>query len=159
MTSLRPAQDKLASLQEAGALNPHPEDVTDEVFAGSDFFDSRDLIQVKYEMVRRVQMEGDTVTGAAAAFGLSRQTFYQTQAALSQGGLPGLVPKRRGPRGPHKLRPEVLTFLEESKVENPALRPRELAERVREKFGISLNPRTVERALVQRQKGGQATSF
>lgn len=158
VASVRSFEDKLAYLQEAGALNPHPEAVTDEVFTSSDFFDPRDLVQVKYEMVRRVQTEGQAVTGAAAAFGFSRQTFYQTQAALGQEGLPGLVPKRRGPRGPHKLRPEVLSFLEDTRAQEPATRPRELVERVREKFGISLHPRTVERALGQRQKGGRATT-
>ena len=33
-------------------LNPHPGTVTDAVFEGEDFFDARDLVQVKYEMVR-----------------------------------------------------------------------------------------------------------
>jgi transposase len=158
VASVRPIQDKPAALQETGTLNPRPQAVTDEVFASSGFFDPRDLVQVKYEMVRRVQTEGESVTRAAAAFGFSRQTFYQTQAALSQEGLPGLVPRRRGPRGPHKLRPEVLSFLEEIRGQEPALRPRELAERVRENFGVSLHPRTIERALGQGQKGGRATT-
>ena len=51
----RPPQDpKLQSLRQQGALNPRPQQVTDELFTGSDFFDARDLVQVKYEMLRRV---------------------------------------------------------------------------------------------------------
>jgi hypothetical protein len=44
-------------------LNPSPERVTDELF--QEFFDPRDLVQVKYEMLRRVQTEGQPVGRSA----------------------------------------------------------------------------------------------
>ena len=37
---------KAEALRQSRTLNPRPEAVTDEVFAGSDFFDPRDLVQV-----------------------------------------------------------------------------------------------------------------
>src|SRR2546430_13430269 len=37
--------------------------------SASDFFDARDAVQVKYEMVRKVRAGGAPVTQAAAAFG------------------------------------------------------------------------------------------
>jgi hypothetical protein len=49
---------KVEVLRSQRSLNPRPEQVVDEVFASSEFFDPRDLVQVKYEMVRRVQVEG-----------------------------------------------------------------------------------------------------
>ena len=61
----RPDPKEIA-LAEARCLNPHPEQVTDPAFLASDFFDARDAVQVKYEMVRKVQAGGAPVTEAAA---------------------------------------------------------------------------------------------
>ena len=50
-----PSEDpKVTALRESRCLNPHPEQVTDEAFLAGEFFDARDAVQVKYEMVRRV---------------------------------------------------------------------------------------------------------
>ena len=49
---------KQAALAAARCLNPHPEQVTDPQFRSSDFFDARDAVQVKYEMVRKVRAGG-----------------------------------------------------------------------------------------------------
>ncbi len=57
---------KGAALAAARCLNPHPEQVTDPEFRSSDFFDARDAVQVKYEMVRKVKAGGAPVTEAAA---------------------------------------------------------------------------------------------
>jgi hypothetical protein len=53
---------KEAALAEARCLNLHPEQVTDAEFGASDFFDARDAVQVKYEMVRKVRAGGAPVT-------------------------------------------------------------------------------------------------
>src|SRR4051794_35368772 len=85
---------KVAALREQRSLNVRPERVVDERFAGSEFLDARDLVQVKYEMVRRVRVDGDTVTRSVQEFGFSRPAFYEAQAALDEGGLGALVPAR-----------------------------------------------------------------
>src|SRR5580704_19708218 len=111
---------KEAALAEARCLNPHPEQVTDPEFLGSDFFDARDAVQVKYEMVRKVRAGGAPVTQAAAAFGYSRPAYYQAAAALEASGLEGLVPARPGPRGAHKLTDEILDWAEDRLAADPA---------------------------------------
>src|ERR1700737_476838 len=111
---------KLEALREQGTLNPRPDDVTDPLFANDSFFDPRDLVQVKYEMLRRVQSEGHSVTGAATAFGFSRPSFYQALSALEEGGLAGLVPHKRGPKQAHKLNDEVLVFLVQTRQKEPS---------------------------------------
>lgn len=89
MATVRTSSDaKSQALRAAGALNPHAAAVTDAVFIGHPFFDARDLVQVKYEMVRRVEAEGRSVTQTAATFGFSRPAFYTAQSALARGGLP-----------------------------------------------------------------------
>jgi transposase len=143
---------KVDVLREEGCLHPHPDRVRDPLFATADFFDPRDLVQVKYEMVRRVQVEGQPVSHVAAAFGFSRPSFYEARDAVERGGLPALVPKKRGPRGAHKLGAGVMDFLRELRSESPALRPPELAERLLERFGIEVHPRSIERALARAEK-------
>ena len=146
-------EDKLAALRAHHALNPHSEAVADADFlGGGDFFDARDLVQVKYEMLRRVRAEGQMVTQAAAAFGLSRPAFYQARQSFEAEGLPGLLRQRPGPRRAHKLTEEVVAFLEETLAEEPGLGARELARRLQAGLRVLVHPRTIERGLARRQK-------
>ena len=92
-----PEDPKVAALRESRCLNPHPEQVTDEAFLAEEFFDARDAVQVKYEMVRRVSVDGAPVTATAAAFGYSWPSCYQAAVALAESGLDGLVPPSPGP--------------------------------------------------------------
>jgi transposase len=147
-----PTDPKAQSLRTQGALNPHPGTVRDELFVESEFFDPRDLVQVKYEMLRRAQKDGLSVTQAARVFGFSRPTFYQAQGAFQSGGLAALVPLKRGPRHPHKLTSEVLDFIRDALQGDPALRATELAGRIQERFGLTIHPRTVERGVARTQK-------
>jgi transposase len=141
---------KEAALREARCLNPRPEAVADQAFAaGPEFFDARDLVQVKYEMVRRVRAEGEPVTAAAAAFGFSRPSYYQAAAAVDAGGLAALVPARPGPRRAHKLTGEVVAFARELRDADPSLRSADLAAAIAGRFGITAHPRSVERALAR----------
>ena len=143
-----PRDDKAAALRRDHALNPRPQLVSDSVFtAGNTFFDARDLVQVKYEMLRRVQSEGQTVSQSAANFGFSRPSFYQAQAAFQQGGLPALMPQKRGPKKAHKLTAEVLAFVRQAQQQDASLRAAALALLVKEKYGITVHPRSIERAL------------
>src|SRR5215218_1103503 len=141
------AEEKTRALRASGALNSNPTTVTDPAFRSHPFFDPRDLVQIKYEMLRRVHVDGHSVTQTVANFGFSRPVFYAAQMALAQGGLPALVPQRPGPRRRHKLRPEILAFLQQVRLDEPATRPGELAERVEPHFGVRLHPRTIERVL------------
>lgn len=143
---------KAEALRQRGTWHPHPERVRDEAFLGSDFFDPRDGLQVKYEMLRRVQREGQAIRSVAAAFGVSRPTFYAAQAAFARGGLAALLPKKPGPRRAHKLREEIVDYLARARAADPELRPPDLAARVQERFGLSVHPRSIERALAREEK-------
>jgi transposase len=147
-----PDDSKLRSLREQGALNPRPEAVTDDLFAASEFFDPRDLVQVKYEMLRRVEKDGQSVTVAAAKFGFSRPSFYQAQSALAQRGLTGLIPLKRGPKQARKLGAAVLEFIRHARQDDPSLRTADLASRIQERFDVTVHPRTIDRALARDQK-------
>lgn len=148
-------EQKLSSLRLHHALNPRPEAVTDSDFiTGNVFFDARDVVQVKYEMLRRVHHEGQSVTGTAASFGFSRPAYYEAQAVFGKAGLPGLLPKRPGPRRAHKLSEAVVDVLEQLRSEDASLRVADLTRMLEDRLGLKVHPRSVERALARRQKKG-----
>ena len=145
--------EKLAALRQYHALHRQPGKVTDEAFiSGNLFFDARDLVQLKYEMLRRVHKEKQAVTQAAKAFGFSRPAFYQAQAIFEKEGLSGLLPEAPGPRRAHKLKDEVMDFIEQALAQEATLRAGTMAKMIQEKFGIPVHPRSIERALARRKK-------
>ena len=150
----QPKDDKTESLRKYGALHPHPQRVTETIFSDSavEFFDPRDLVQVKYEMLRAVDKEGRSVKQVSEAFGFSRPAFYQAQSQFKQGGVTGLVKKRPGPKSAHKLTADVLAFIEEKLEAGKPLGARKLVPLIREKFGKEVHPRTIERAVTRRKK-------
>jgi transposase len=149
-----PQETKRDRLRRLGVLNPRPDTVRAPWFHGSTFFDPDDLVQVKYEMLRRVREGGQRVGEASAAFGFSRPSFYQAQAAFSEAGLPGLVPERPGPKRAHKLSEAILDLLEAALIEEPSLKSAALASLLEERLGLKVHPRSIERALRRRRKGG-----
>jgi transposase len=143
---------KRKALQESGTANPHAEHVQDPAFAQGDFFDPRDLLQVKYEMLRRVRTEGHSVTEAVTRFGVSRPTFYKAQEDFDRAGLVGLLPGKRGPHGPHKITHEVMGFIQEMLALNEPMDASALVDRVQQRFGLIVHRRTVERAVARSKK-------
>lgn len=142
-----PKRSKADALAAEGTLNPAPEKVRDLKFGEGEFFDPRDLVQVKYEMLRRVSVENASVTDTAEEYGISRPTYYQARAGFEEAGIAGLVPRKRGPRGPHKLHDEILAFLQTQFIPGEPIRARALARLVQQRFDLDVHPRTIERAL------------
>lgn len=147
-----PSDPKRRILQQQGNLNRRPQAVTDPLFLQDPFFDPHDVVQVKYEMLRRAQSEGHSVTQAAAAFGFSRPSFYQALAAFEQGGIGALIAHKRGPKAAHKLTTEVVQFVRERQLADPELRAPALVRLVARHFGVIVHPRSIERALARSQK-------
>jgi len=149
---IKPSDPKVKALRQRRCLNPHPQKVKALLFSATDFFDARDLLQVKYEMLRQVHVDGQTISKSAALFGLSRPSFYQAKRAFDAAGLGALLPAKKGPRRAHKLSTEVIEFLVQLCADDPALRPAELARRVQQRFGFEVHSRSVERALARQKK-------
>jgi transposase len=158
MTARKDVSDRDAkrdALQQGGGLNPRPEAVQDELFRSNEFFDPRDVVQVKYEMLRRAQVDGLPVSQAAEKFGLSRPAYYHALETFQAHGLPGLIRKRPGPKKAHKLSEEVVDYLEQLRAEDAGLGVSVLVDKIRRKFRIAVHPRSIERALERRRKKGR----
>lgn len=148
-TGSRPSARRQQALKAQGAVHPHPQAVTDPLFRDSAFFDPNDLAQVKYEMLRSVQKEGRAVVEAAQAFGLSRPVFYVAQESFKREGLPGLLPRKRGPKRPHKLSDEALSVLAQAIQEaGRILTGEELAAILRQRCGVQAHPRSILRRIL-----------
>ncbi len=145
---------KIGVLEQNGTLNRHAKQVTDELFLSKDFFDPRDIVMVRYEMLRRVRVDGWTVEQATKAFGFSRITFYKLQATFEQGGLPALMPRQRGPQVAHKLTGQIMDFVISAKASEKQIKSTKLSRLIQEKFGLSVHPRSIERAITRRLKKG-----
>ena len=143
---------KTDRLRELGMLNPQPQRVRAPWFEASGFFDAKDLVQVKYEMLRHARQDGVTKAEAAELFGVSRPTFYQAEAAFDQAGLAGLLPQQRGPKSAHKLTPQVMSLIEEHYRAGDPIPARALAQLVQERLGITVHPRSIERAIARKKK-------
>jgi len=152
-TPVSPNRQKIEALRSCGALNRHPEKVRAPLFTEGGFFDPHDMVQLKYETVRAVEIDGRPIAQAALDFGLCRPTIYEAQQNLRQAGVEGLLPQKRGPKRARKLTPVVRRYLEEQVGQKPDIKAAILVKRVRRRFGIMLHPRTVEKAV--RKKGRQ----
>lgn len=87
-------------------------------------------------------------------FPLRHKEMGIPMSGVLESGLPGLLPKRPGPRRGHKLSEAVVSELESASTAQPDLSSRDLARLVEERFGMTVHPRSVERALARRRKGG-----
>jgi transposase len=148
-------QAKPLALQESGTFNPGHAKVRHVLFQNSEFFDPRDLPQLKYETLRSLAKEGYSVAKAAREFGLSRPTLYHSHKHFEARGLAGLLPAKPGPKQPHKLTAEVLAYVKELARAEPPLKARQLAARVRQRFKLKVHPRTIEKALNPKAKRGR----
>ncbi len=146
------SDEKLTILRQSHTLHPRPDQVRDPLFtSGSPFFDPRDLVQVKYELLRRVRVDGYSVASACSLFALSRPTFYAAKAGWEEAGVAGLRPSPTGPRRAHKLTEEVL---KEIRPLSETLSSAELAEWLQHHRQLSVHPRSIERALERSAKKG-----
>lgn len=144
-------EPKLERLRRLGMLNPNPQQIKAPWFLSGEFFDPNDMVQAKYEMLRHVQVDGVSKVEAAALFGMSRPTFYQAEAAFAREGLAGLLPRSRGPKGAHKLTAEVMAFIEERLPSDGEMHARSLAQQIEAELGLSIHPRSIERAIMHKK--------
>jgi len=146
------SSNKSDYLRQHASLHHHPEWVHAPLFLTYTFFDPRDLVQVKYEMLRQVNREQLPVTTATTLFGFSRVTFYQAEHRFAVEGLAGLLPHPKGPRRAYKLSETVLQRLLQILQDEPTLLVEDLQQRLEQDLGLCVHPRSIERVLIRARK-------
>jgi transposase len=66
--------------------------------------------------------------------------------------MAALLPEKPGPRRAHKLSEEVVADLRQALADNPELSTSDLVAILRDRFGLSVHGRSIERALKRRVK-------
>ena len=148
-----PAEDpKVTALRESRCLNPHPEQVTDPAFLADGFFDARDAVQVKYEMVRAVtprrragHRRGGRVRVLTAVVLPGRCCPGRRRTAGPGAG------QARAPRRPqaHRAGPGLGRGAAGGRSAAEDRRP---GRPIAAEFGVRVHPRSVERALARRRE-------
>jgi transposase len=149
---------KKSILKSMGSFYPNFSKVQHQLFLENDFFDSLDIVQVKYEMLRSVHIEKVAIREAAKTFGFSRTAFYQIQSAFEQKGLAGLISQKRGPKNRHKLRSEIMQFILSRIEKDPRISTQNLVIQVKENFEVVIHSRSIARALKSLNKNEKKKS-
>jgi len=86
------------------------------------------VAEQRYEAVRAVIADGETVTDVAARFGVARKTVHVWLAKYESGGLEGLADGSHRPRScPHQMAAEVEVALVDLRRVHPSWGPRRLS--------------------------------
>lgn len=134
-------------LKETRAWNPHPERVKADLFKAHPFFDPEDKVQVKYEMLRAREVEGEGLSETCLKFGFSRESYRHILERFRLEGLAGLFGHKPGRKGPVKATERVQDFIHGERSQDGSLTADELVSRCGEQCGVSLSRRTVFRIL------------
>ncbi len=145
-------KNKIDSLKKYGCLNKSPDKVKEALFKENDFFDPYDLLQVKYEMLRKVSRNKKSIREATKAFGFSRPSFYKANQSFEKDGLTGLISKKTGPQKASKLNDKIMIFINELIKTNTGIRAPKIAEKIFNEFRIKVHPRSIERAISRQKK-------
>ena len=150
--------DKVEHLRATRTYNERHDRVVDELFANSELFDPRDLLQVRYEIVRAVG-GGESPERVAVRFGVSGMTARRYVGSMREGGLLALLPARKGPSGPRALGPRGEEFVDAYIVGHPSASGREVHEALEAALALGVSQRTVERRIaLTKAAGGRMTA-
>lgn len=102
-------------------------------------WDVGDEVGRRLAAVQLMRTAAATGVAIAAGFGIERETLRRWMRALEDAGTAGLIPDRRGPKGPSKVTEDVLTRIRVLREQGASLRS------IASQVGVST--RTVRRSL------------
>ncbi len=91
-----------------------------------------DHATLKLAMLLEGECSGSTRARAAKLFGYSRASYYQAREAFLDKGAAGLVPHKRGPKGPSRRTPEVVLSVIRARFLDPTASPEVIASTLRQ---------------------------
>lgn len=139
--------NKEERLKESNTYNPKCDKVTACDFIENEVMDSRDLLQVRYEIVRAIEYDNKPVKEICSEFGVSASTARRYVRNLKEGGLIALVPEQKGPSGPTKLSKDAADFIDTYLKNNPKASGGKVHNALENRLHPGISKRTVERYL------------
>ena len=138
---------KEENLKKNMCFNSNHKNVTAGIFNTNPFYDKRDTVQVKYEMLRAASKDEGSITDIADTFGFSRKSYYLINKTFEEGGLCALLPQKKGPKRASKLNSEILAFIDSFLDDNQNAKAKDISEALETNKGIRIHPRTIYRHI------------
>lgn len=142
--------NKEESLKSSNTYNPKSNRINAPCFADNEMMDPHDLLQVRYEMVRSIELDNKPIKDICSEFGVSASTARRYVKDLKEGGLIALVPEKKGPSGPTKLSKEAAGFIDNYLKEFPKASGGKVHRALETKLHTGVSKRTVERYLLKK---------
>lgn len=155
-------KEKNKFLDKEGLLNKKPDRISHSLFKTHEFFDPFDLLQVRYEMLRSVKVDGCSVAKACRTFGFSREYYYKLGRMFTERGFVGLLGAPSGRRPLIALNQELVNFIIHKKLEEPKLSGDNICKQIKKNYHVKCSTRTVERIIEKfgfGKKKGADTDF
>src|SRR6266436_3940172 len=147
MAKAKKPDPKSEALSQDGVLNPNPEAVRDDLFTGNPFFDAKDLVQVRYEMVRRPPDRRHCNQGCCRDVRRHPADLLQgPERAADDWSCWSAAEQTRSQERPQDLhRGGCLRCRSQNR--SPALTTSQCVGAIETRFGIKVHRRSLERAL------------
>jgi len=134
-------------LEKEGIINPKPERVSYSLFKNLEFFDSLDLPQVKYEMLRTARVDKVSVSDVCKLFGFSREYFYKLERAFMERGYVSLLGTTMGRRPLIAINQEIVNYIAHRKLNDSTISGESLRKEILSVYKVDCSRRTVERII------------
>jgi transposase len=144
--------DKVKILKENGSFNRNAFSVASPLFQSNPYFDAKDLVQVKYEMLRAVKNNELSVSEASRQFGFSRTAYYKIERRFMEAGVDGLCLQKTGPKSPAKVTGDVLSFASDLKANHPDITNDEIIREIRTQKGVTIHKRSLQRERAKKKR-------
>lgn len=142
--------NKEEKLRSSNTYNSKSSRVNAPCFADNEMMDPHDLLQVRYEMVRAIELDNKSIKDTCSEFGVSASTARRYVRDLKEGGLIALVPEKKGPAGPTRLSKEAAEFIDNYLKEFPKASGGKVHRALETKLHTGVSKRTVERYLLKK---------
>ena len=144
--------DKVKILKENGSFNRNASSVINPLFKSNPYFDAKDLVQVKYEMLRAVKNDELSVSDASMQFGFSRTAYYKIEKRFMEAGVDGLCLQKTGPKSPAKITGDVLSFASGLKASHPNITNDEIIREIQTQKGVTIHKRSLQRERAKKKR-------
>ena len=111
-------------------------------------FSFEDKAIVRYEMVREWIATDQSANVVAKKYGYTRTRVHVNAKRIEEEGIAGVIDKKPGPKEPTKATPEVEQLVIQIRRRDKKAID-EIAKELKEKYGISLSPRSVDTILTK----------
>ena len=148
--------NKEEHLRATQTFNTNYAKINDPIFQRSGIMDPRDLLLVRFELVRSLELDGKPIEEVCSQYGISPCTARRYVRDMKERGLIALVPEKRGPNGPSVMTDEIANYIDKYLTDHPKASAGKVYQSLVDAKKVTIGKRTVERYISSKKgKGGR----